>query len=192
MDKRRECGRRRREMSAREWYKCPFCKSDMDKAKQEYGKIPVEKFLKKYKEKLVSLDWDAGDEEPSDIETVRMDGEEWLDDDGTYKIEHSMQCNNCNREWWIKVSVKPMISDKNIPNENLTFKIPSKTKEFEHHEVQIKNNVWSCDCVGFRTRKKCSHIEEAKSRYKLSKIDNEKEGDDIEDDEDDENEGDEL
>jgi hypothetical protein len=144
-------------MSAREWFKCPFCKKETDKAKEEYGKIPLEKFLTKYKESLIT-EWDTDGEEPNDVETVRMDGEEYLDDDGTYKIQHSLFCNNCGRNWNIDVLVKATESEK---DSKLTFKVPSKSGG-EDHEVEVFNGEYKCDCVSFKTRKTCSHIDKIK------------------------------
>jgi hypothetical protein len=147
-------------MSAREWFKCPFCKSDMQKAKEEYGKIPLDKFLDKYKKSLVSVDYESDEDDPEDIETVRMDGEEWLGDDGFYYVEHSMNCNNCGRSWSINVKVSPTMSEKNGASK-LTFKVPSSSGK-DDHEVGVENGVYTCDCVGFKTRKHCSHIEKIK------------------------------
>jgi hypothetical protein len=146
-------------MSAREWFKCPFCKSEMEKAKQEYGKIPLDKFLEKYKENLVT-EWDNDGEDPADTETVRMDGEEWLDDDGTYKIEHSLFCNNCCRTWEVNISVKPSNGED---KSELVFKVPSKSGG-DDHEVIVNGEDYSCDCIGYKTRKKCSHIEQIKKK----------------------------
>ena len=88
-------------MSAREWMHCPFCKKDFDKAKEQYGKIPMEEFLKKLEK------WDMKDMcEDEPYETVRMDGEEWLDEDGEYKVEHYLECNKCYRTWEVKKSAK--------------------------------------------------------------------------------------
>lgn len=152
-------------MSAREWYKCPFCKSDAEKIKEEYGKLPVKEFIKKYGEIMQSENYDT--EEQEIYETVRMDGEEWLDDDGNWKIEHGLNCNNCGREWDIKISVKPTKDNKK--NRKLIFKIPSKSKEFEHHEVKLEGGEYKCDCIGFKTRNKCSHIDKCKEIYKIEK-----------------------
>ena len=154
-------------MSAREWFICPFCKSDMQKAKEEYGKIPIYKFMKKYKDSLVHPDWATGDgEDPADTETVRMDGEEWLDDDGTYKVEHELNCNNCGREWNIKVSVYPTLESGK--KGKLIFKVPSKSGG-DDHEVEFENGKFKCDCMSFRTRKRCSHIDKVKKDMEKTK-----------------------
>ena len=145
-------------MSAREWYICPFCKKDTTKAKEEYGKIPVDKFIKKYKDSLIK---EYNEEEEEETESVRMDGEEWLDDDGTYKVDHNLSCNNCGREWEIKVKVYP--TDESHKGRKLTFKTPSKSGG-EDHEVEIDKDVWKCDCVSFKTRKRCSHIDKIKKQ----------------------------
>lgn len=155
-------------MSAREWYICPFCKSEINKAKEEYGKIPMDKFIEKYKSAM-SQNWDGEEFSPDDEETVRMDGEEWLGEDGCYHIEHGMDCNNCGRTWSISVKVHPTMDDKQGKSK-LTFKIPSKSGG-EDHEVEVEGDKWKCDCVSFKTRKKCSHIEKAKEQYKRTKGD---------------------
>lgn len=147
-------------MSAREWFICPFCKSDMQTAKSEYGKIPVEKFIEKYKDSVFS--GYGYDSEPDTEETVRMDGEEWLGDEGNYHIEHGLHCNNCDREWSIKVSVKPTI-DKPAYRNPLVFKVASKSGG-DDHEVTVHEGKYTCDCIGFKTRKKCSHITKIKER----------------------------
>jgi len=149
-------------MSAREWYICPFCKKDITKAKEEYGKISVDKFIEKYKSSLVQEYNESEDEE---IESVRMDGEEWLDDDGTYKIEHELVCNNCGREWDIKLSIYPKVGNK---KGKLTFKVPSKSGGADH-EVEVFDNEYKCDCVSFKTRKTCSHINDIKKKINLPK-----------------------
>ena len=153
-------------MSAREWYICPFCKKDITKAKEEYGKIPVDKFLKKYKESLVK---EYNESEEEETESVRMDGEEWLDDDGTFHIDYGMDCNNCGRTWSISVKVHPTM-DNRQGKSKLTYKIPSKSGG-EDHEVEVEGDKWKCDCVSFKTRKKCSHIEKAKETFKRIKGD---------------------
>lgn len=148
-------------MSAREWFICPFCKKDITKAKEEYGKIPVDKFIEKYKESLIKEYNEGADEE---TESVRMDGEEWLDDDGTYKVEHSLECNNCGREWEINVSVSPTNEDNT--KKRLTFKIPSKSGG-DDPEVEVLDGEYKCDCISFKTRKTCSHIDKVKKDIKL-------------------------
>lgn len=150
-------------MSAREWYHCPFCKSDMKKAKEEYGKIPIDKFVEKYKEAM-STDWNGESYSPEELETVRMDGEEWLDDDGDYHIEHELSCNKCGREWSFKLKIKPLDGDENFSNK-LIFQVPSKSGG-DNHEVEFDKQFdkYKCDCVGFRTRKKCSHIDYIKNK----------------------------
>jgi uncharacterized protein YbaR (Trm112 family) len=157
-------------MSAREWYKCPYCKSQMQKAKEEYGKIPIDKFLEKYKESLVDEDLYGDGKEPEDNETVRMDGEEWLDDDGTYHIEHGLTCNKCGRSWNINVKVNPDESDEESQNRNakLTFKVPSKSGG-DDHEVEVDNGNYKCDCVSFKTRKTCGHINQIKKRVNIER-----------------------
>jgi hypothetical protein len=150
-------------MSAREWFICPFCKRDTTKAKEEYGKIPVDKFIKKYKDSLIK---EYNEDEEEETESVRMDGEEWLDDDGTYKIEHELNCNNCGREWNIKVSVHPTLSSGK--KGKLTFKVPSKSGG-DDHEVEFENGTFKCDCVSFRTRKRCSHIDKVKKDMEKTK-----------------------
>ncbi len=154
-------------MSAREWYICPFCKSEMAKAKEEYGKIPVDKFIEKYKKSLVNVNFDSEDEDPTETETVRMDGEEWLDDDGCYHIKHGLDCNNCGRNWSISVKAHPTMNDRQGASK-LTFKVPSKSGG-DDHEVELENGNFKCDCVGFKTRKKCSHVDEIKSRIEKDK-----------------------
>ena len=151
-----------KKMSARQWYKCPHCKKNVEKAKEKYGKVPLKEFMEEFSELVQSEDWD--EEELENWETVRMDGEEWLDDDGTYKIEHYLSCNSCGKEWEIKVSVNGV---ENKSERKQIFKIPSKTNKYEHHEVELEKKKYKCDCIGFKTRKKCSHIDQVKKRFAL-------------------------
>jgi hypothetical protein len=100
------------------------------------------------------------EEEEEETESVRMDGEEWLDDDGTFHIDYGMDCNNCRRNWTINVRVHPTMNEKQGASK-LTFKVPSKSGG-EDHEVEVFNGEYKCDCVSFKTRKKCSHIDKVK------------------------------
>lgn len=89
-------------MSARDWFHCPFCKTDFDKAKEQYGKIPLKEFIKKLK------NWDLTDVVDGELEeTVSWYGEEWLNDKGEWEIEHDLNCNKCGRRWIAKFKVNP-------------------------------------------------------------------------------------
>jgi len=93
-------------MSARDWFHCPFCKKDFLEAKEKYGKIPLKEFLQKLE------NWDVDDiidGEP--VETVRMDGEEGLNDKGEWEISHSLSCNKCGRSWEIHSKTKPKLDE---------------------------------------------------------------------------------
>ena len=52
------------------------------------------------------------------------------------------------------------MSDKQ-GDSKLTFKVPSKSGK-EDHEVEVLNDKYKCDCVSFKTRKSCSHIDKIK------------------------------
>lgn len=50
-----------------------------------------------------------------------------------------------------------------------TFFIPSKSDKGMYHEVVKVFDEWSCDCIAFQMREKCSHIPLAKRKEKKNK-----------------------
>tara|TARA_R110002020_G_scaffold233_3_gene1200 strand:+ start:1163 stop:1384 length:222 start_codon:yes stop_codon:yes gene_type:complete len=39
-----------------------------------------------------------------------------------------------------------------------TWKVPSKTDASKNHKVQIINNEYDCDCLGFQHTLNCYHV----------------------------------
>lgn len=83
----------RQEMSADSWRRCTVCQNRPSEYPEGiahlYGKIPQDEFLELSK-KLEDL---------KDTETVRMDYELSIEDDGRMSIWASGVCSNCGAEW---------------------------------------------------------------------------------------------
>ena len=61
---------------------------------------------------------------------------------------------------------KTPINQTNKPEEKQTteWKVPS-SKGDSFYTVSLKNNKWSCNCVGFSFHHKCRHIDKVKKDY---------------------------
>lgn len=58
---------------------------------------------------------------------------------------------------------RPMVIPKPKKNGIKTFKMPSSNgKGF--YEVKYERGQWSCECPGYGFRRKCKHIDNAKSK----------------------------
>lgn len=82
-----------RAMSADAWVRCPICQNRPSECPEGiahlYGKIPLDEFLE-YDKKLKEL---------RDLETVRLDYEVYIEDDGRMSVWATGECSNCGAEW---------------------------------------------------------------------------------------------
>lgn len=83
-------------MSSDSWQRCSICHNRPeeypDGIRHLYGKLPLDEFLK--------LDREL--KRRADIETVRLDYEVTMQDDGTLAVWVSANCEACGTRWNVK------------------------------------------------------------------------------------------
>lgn len=88
-------------MSADSWQRCPICQNRPsecpDGIEHLYGKIPQNEFLERSK-KLEDL---------RATETVRLDYEVTIENDGRMSIWATGKCSNCGAKWTHKMEYVP-------------------------------------------------------------------------------------
>lgn len=79
------------------------------------------------------------------------------EDDGWYKVDDTFTLDSAMQRWERQEVVQPK------PANDWVWKVENSKKN-GYYTVTFDKAGWSCDCTGFGFRRKCRHIDEAKTK----------------------------